>query len=79
MVQGASIQGWQLQTDGAEEGFKAACCLDHPLQRRVRVWLLQPNAQWACDSTLSVLRSGEGAEAEELIVAQMDIILVNRS
>lgn len=68
MVQGASIQGCKLQTDGAE-GFKAACCLDHPLQRRIRVWLLQPNAQWACDSTLSVLRSREGAEAEELVMA----------
>lgn len=67
-VQGASIRGWQLQTDGAEEDCQAACRLDQPLQRRIRVWLCQFNAQWASDSTLSTLRRGEGPEAEELIV-----------
>lgn len=68
MVLGASIQGWQLQTDGRKKDRKAACCLDHPLQRRIRLWLLQPDAQRASVSTLSVLRRGEGSEAEELVV-----------
>lgn len=68
MVLGASIRGQQLQTDGADKDCQAACRLGHPLQRRIRVWLCQPDAQWASDSTLSTLRRGEGPEAEELIV-----------
>ena len=79
MVLGASIRGWQLQTGGIEEDCQAACCLDHPLQRRVRVWLLQPHAQWASSNTQVHWGDGKVLKLKSSLLAQMDIILVSRT